>query len=324
MCRDGATGQLYALKSILKALVLKQNKHRQALSEREALATADHRTVIGLRATFQDRHHVYLLMELAQGGELWSLLEAQGTLEEAHAKYYTASIVLALGHLHRAGFMYRDLKPENVLLDASGRLKLCDMGLAKRAHRGWTLVGTPEYVAPEVVRGEGATQAVDWWQLGVLAFEMLAGVLPFEAPAGMDEKQKDKEIFKVIAAGAYEWPDEAAAAPLPREFVAALLRKDVPGRPGIDPLDTGEAPPPAERELRLGTGGGDAAELIAHPWLADVDWLALADGTLEPPFIPLLDGDDDDSNFGPIETRGEPLRDAPDYDPAWDSFFSDW
>ena len=83
-----------------------------------------------------------------------------------------------------------------------------------------------------------------------------------------------------------------------------------------------ETPPPAE--LRLGTGGGDAAELIAHPWLADVDWLALADGTLEPPFIPLLDGDDDDSNFGPIETRGEPLRDAPDYDPSWDSFFSDW
>merc|ERR1712079_681807 len=114
-------------------------------------------------------------MGVALGGELFQLMNSVGPFLENQCQFYGGSLALALAHMHRHGYMYRDVKPENLLLSRSGHLKLCDLGLAKRGKRGWTLVGTPEYVAPEVIRGEGATASVDWWQLGVLLFEMSTG-----------------------------------------------------------------------------------------------------------------------------------------------------
>eukprot|EP00965_Chrysotila_dentata_P007584 246921-Pleurochrysis_carterae.AAC.1 len=150
MCRDGASGRVYALKSLLKSLVVSGDKVAQVLSERRALEVAKHSCIISLVATYEDAQHLYLLLELALGGELFQLMSSVGAFDEAHARFYAGSLTLALGHLHGCGYMYRDVKPENLLLTREGRLKLCDLGLAKRADVGWTLVGTPEYTAPEV------------------------------------------------------------------------------------------------------------------------------------------------------------------------------
>ena len=143
MCRDATTGKLFAMKSILKALALKQNKHRQVIAEKEALVACRHHCIIRHFASFADAQHLYLLMELALGGELFSLLDDQGRIDETQCCFYAGSVCLALQHLHSNGFIYRDLKPENILLDHLGYLKLADLGLAKKAARAWTSSARP-------------------------------------------------------------------------------------------------------------------------------------------------------------------------------------
>ena len=221
----------------------------------------------------------------------------QGRLDETQCCFYASSLVLALEHLHVKGFIYRDLKPENLLLDGRGFLKLADLGLAKHTQRAWTLVGTPEYVAPEVLRGEGATQAVDWWQLGVLIFEMLTGRLPFEA-------DDDAELFIAIRRGEYEWPGaDGKKIELPsatvKELVESLLRHALPGdSPAASRNNSAReeelcASPAGQRGrdvaaglCRLGSGGRDASEVMDHPWFGGVDWAALAVGEVTVPFVP--------------------------------------
>jgi len=317
MCRDVQTGQVYALKSILKSLVIRGGKQKQVMAERAALDSAHHPCIISLVATYVDKQHLYLLLEVALGGELFALMSQMGRLDEAQSRFYAASLSLALGHLHSKGYMYRDVKPENLLLTAGGRLKLCDLGIVKKAEHSWTLVGTPEYTAPEVILGLGMTHAVDWWQLGVLVYEMLAAQLPFEAEDGTDAS-----LFKLIARAHYSWP---AAEPNDdgspgrsgevEDFVAAVLRKALPGQPNVT----------SGVLMRLGSGPNGTTELMAHPWWDGLDWQALSKGLLPPPFIPQLASDDDDSNFGPLENRGDPVLDSPDYDnDQWDSFFEGW
>ena len=208
-------------------------------------------------------------------------------------------------------------RPENLLLSNEGFLKLADLGLAKHAERAWTLVGTPEYVAPEVLRGEGATQAVDWWQLGVLVFEMLAGRLPFESDT-------DTDLFVAIRKGSYEWPGpDGKKIALPSEtvkdLVSCLLRQALPGDEDFEPSSEEAGLP------RLGSSGGDAREVMDHPWFSGVDWAALAVGEVPVPFVPQLQSEDDDSNFGPLQWRGKPIRGEHEYDnEAWGAFFSGW
>ena len=125
---------------------------------------------------FQDRTRLYLLIEYVPGGELFSYLRGEGRLPDATAKFYAAEIVLAFAHLHLTNIAYRDLKPENLLITASGHLKITDFGFAKIVEdRTWTLCGTPEYLAPEIIQSKGHNKSVDWWALGVLIYEMLAG-----------------------------------------------------------------------------------------------------------------------------------------------------
>lgn len=335
MARHRITGELFAMKSILKALALKQNKHRQVIAEKEALYACDHHCIIRYRATFSDAQHLYLVMELALGGELFSLLNDQGRLDETQCCFYASSLVLALEHLHLKGFIYRDVKPENLLLDGQGFLKLADLGLAKRARRAWTLVGTPEYVAPEVLRGEGATQAVDWWQLGILIFEMLTGRLPFEA-------EDDAELFVAIRIGEYTWPGaDGKKISMPsatvKELVGMLLRQALPGDPDerLTPVrdsassERGDNERPASAEKaalpRLGSGERDSLEVMEHPWFGGVDWAALAVGAVTVPFVPQLMSEEDDSNFGPLQYRGKPIRGEHKYDKEeWGDFFSSW
>jgi serine/threonine protein kinase len=135
--------------------------------------------------SFQTPKKLYFLMDFLNGGELFFHMKKESRFTENKSKFYAAEVTLALRHLHERGIIYRDLKPENVLLDISGHLKLTDFGLSKMGVFGtkkiYTFCGTPEYLAPEIINGKGYTKAVDWWSLGLLLYEMLSGRHPFKS-----------------------------------------------------------------------------------------------------------------------------------------------
>jgi len=149
----------------------------------------------------QNSLRLYMLFEYVAGGELFSHLRTVGTLRESAARFFAGEIVLALEYLHGLGIIYRDLKPENLLLTSAGHIKITDFGFAKlvNSERTFSLCGTPDYLAPEIIQSSGHGKAVDWWALGILIYEMLAGFPPFSA----DTQQG---IYARIIAGDITWP----------------------------------------------------------------------------------------------------------------------
>lgn len=181
--------QFHALKILRKTEVIKLKQIDHVRHERAILAdVAGHPFITTLQASFSDRDSLYMLLDYVPGGELFTYLRKFRRFDEPTARFYAAEIVLVLEFLHeeQGGVAYRDLKPENLLLDAEGHIKLVDFGFAKRlGYRGdrpvetYTLCGTPEYLAPEVIQNKGHTAAVDWWALGILIYEFLTGYPPF-------------------------------------------------------------------------------------------------------------------------------------------------
>lgn len=207
------------------------------------------------------------------GGELFFHLGREGKFDEDRSRFYTAQIVLALEHLHMMNVIYRDLKPENVLLDHNGNIRLTDFGLSKEnvdaVDRGaHSFCGTPEYLAPEVLSRSGHGRAVDWWSLGALLFEMLTGLPPFYS--------RDRNVlFEKIQKGDLEYPAYLSANA--KDLLRRLLVRD--------PL------------ARLGSGPGDAAELKAHPFFGPIDWRAVLEGRVEVPWVPVVRNSADTSQF---------------------------
>lgn len=184
LVRDRGSGNVYALKVLKKQLVVQMRQQHHVVQELHAMRTLDHPFIVSLKGAFQDAEHLYLLQELVLGGELFTVLDKFGRLPLELARFYAASLTLVLAYMHANNFVYRDLKPENVLIDTQGYVKLCDFGFTKRvADRTWTMCGTPEYMPPEVITGQGANAAADWWMLGILMYEMLVGARPVLAPA---------------------------------------------------------------------------------------------------------------------------------------------
>lgn len=197
MCPAGSSPQsadqsnikYYAMKILRKTEVIKLKQIDHVRHERAILAdVAGHPFITNLRATFADRDSLYMVLDYVPGGELFSYLRKFRRFDEPTARFYAAEIVLVLQYLHedQGGVAYRDLKPENLLLDADGHIKFVDFGFAKRlGNQGdrpvetYTLCGTPEYLAPEVIHNKGHTAAVDWWALGILVYEFLTGYPPF-------------------------------------------------------------------------------------------------------------------------------------------------
>lgn len=187
--KEGKQPEVYALKILRKTEVIKLKQIDHVRHERAILAqVAGHPFITNLLASFADHDSLYMLLDYVAGGELFSYLRKLRRFEERIARFYTAEIVLVLEYLHeqQGGIAYRDLKPENLLLDQEGHIKLVDFGFAKRlGHEGdrpvetYTLCGTPEYLAPEVIQNKGHTTAVDWWALGILLYEFLTGYPPF-------------------------------------------------------------------------------------------------------------------------------------------------
>ena len=170
---------IYALKS-LKKNKLKEEKHiEHTKTERKILEVVHHPFIVSLKFAFQTDKKLYFVMDCYNGGELFYHLRTKGRFQEAHAKFYLAQIVLSLEFLHSKKIIYRDLKPENIVLDKNGYIKLTDFGLAKENIGDdvttQTFCGTPEYLAPEIIRGDKYGKGVDNWCMGILLFEMLYG-----------------------------------------------------------------------------------------------------------------------------------------------------
>jgi protein kinase A len=147
-----------------------------AHNERDILGSVSHPFLVKLWGTFQSETHVFLVTDYVPGGELFRIIRKYKKLNGEAAKFYAAEVLLAIEHLHANDIAYRDLKPENILIDHRGHVKLTDFGFAKRVpDMTWTVCGTPDYLAPEIIRSQGYTKAVDWWSLGVLIYEMLTG-----------------------------------------------------------------------------------------------------------------------------------------------------
>ena len=319
LCRHIDSSEIVAMKKMKKAEMINKNQAKHIKAERDVLAKADNPWIVQLKFSFQDEQFLYLCMEYLPGGDLMTLLMRRDVLPEEEARFYISEVVLAVKSVHELDYIHRDLKPDNVLVDQSGHIKLTDFGLCKNAAPGfvpkkeavlegsgseeeeedpeahhsrrqsynqrrsrqlaYSTVGTPDYIAPEVFSQQGYDETVDWWSVGVILFEMLVGYPPFYSEDPSVTCQKIMHWRRTL-----HIPPEAG---LSRE-ASDLIRKMV-----RDPSD------------RLGRNGVE--EIMTHPFFQDVEWMELR--RQRPPYVPEVRSDTDTRHFDKFE------EDEPFYPP---------
>ncbi|KAJ3279193.1 camp-dependent protein kinase catalytic subunit, partial [Borealophlyctis nickersoniae] len=253
-------GKPFALKSMRKTRVVKLRQVDHISNEKQLMESIDNPFVATLEATFQDSNHVFMLMEYLPGGDLFALLKERGRFPEDMARFYAAEVGMGLSFLHSRNIVYRDLKPENVLIDATGHIKLGDFGFAKTvADTTNTFCGTPCYIAPEIILKREYTHAVDWWSYGVLIFEMLSGCSPFQ-------DTNNALTYERIIGCAIGWPR-------PRRACFSEAAEDL-----IIRLLTTRA------FYRLGSY--DEAQIRDHPFFEPLTWKSVKSRTLPAPYVP--------------------------------------
>ncbi|BGP47735.1 hypothetical protein JCM10450v2_003600 [Rhodotorula kratochvilovae] len=273
--RKRDTKRIYAMKVIRKASVTTPEALAQVIAERQVLArTTDSPFLIGLKFSFQSESELFLVIDYKSGGEVFQHLQRDGgRFEEAKVRFYVAEIILALEYLHQHNIVYRDLKPENCLLDGSGHVVLCDFGLSKLLDspdaKCRTLCGTTAFVAPEVLLDVGYSFPADWWSLGVLLFEMCFGWSPFYSENRIEEYERILQMEIKI-------PNKRGYGPELKDLLLKLLERDP--------------------EKRLGSTGG-ASAIKAHPFFSAIDWAKLARRQVSPPYKPPTHADDDQPDF---------------------------
>lgn len=311
-----ASGGVYAMKSLRKSEMIRKGHQEHVRAERELMVYNDSPWVVRLVFSFQDDRYLYLVMEYLAGGDMMTLLIKKDVFEESMARFYLAELTLALESVHALGYVHRDIKPDNLLFDDDGHLKLTDFGLStkyydpdkevkkvdrptgraasslsagelsnedkfaswKRSRRGKLLstVGTPDYIAPEVFWKTGYGKECDFWSLGCICFEMLVGYPPFYA------EDPSKTCHKIVHwRDTFRIPDDAVVSPQARDLMTRLI---------CDP------------DERLTLRG-----IKEHPFFASIDWNALRD--CKTPWKPVIEHARDTSNFDEFkESDSDPFK----------------
>ena len=287
VCREIKTGKIVAVKKIKKDLLSKKNQIIHIRNEQLFMSKVKSPWIVELYASFQEDEYLYLIMEFLPGGDFMNLLIEKDKLTEKESKFYIAELILAVESIHKLDCIHRDIKPDNILIDKNGHIKLSDFGLAKvsedlygsnqmmkksfnpkKHEKQYSCVGTACYVAPEVLKKKGYGKEIDWWSVGVIFYEMLVGYAPF-----CSEDTQDVCI-KIINYEKY--------LQVPPEIKLSKEAMDLMKRMISDP------------NKRLGKNGAD--EIKAHPFFKDVDWENIRE-KMKPPFIPDIENDYDTKYF---------------------------
>ncbi|KAG9136081.1 hypothetical protein Leryth_003717 [Lithospermum erythrorhizon] len=316
ICREKSTGHVYAMKKLKKSEMLRRGQVEHVKAERNLLAEVDSNCIVKLYCSFQDEEYLYLVMEYLPGGDMMTLLMRKDILTEDEARFYIGETVLAIESIHKHNYIHRDIKPDNLLLDKYGHMKLSDFGLCKpldcsnlhekdfsagnnysgalqkdgrpvppkrtqqeqlqhwqknRRMLAYSTVGTPDYIAPEVLLKKGYGMECDWWSLGAIMYEMLVGYPPFYSDEPMSTCRKIVNWRTYL-----KFPEEAKLSPEAKELISKLL---------------------CNVDQRLGTRGAD--EIKAHPWFKGVEWDRLY--TMKAAFIPEVNDELDTQNFEKFE-----------------------
>jgi atypical protein kinase C iota type len=291
------TKRIYAMKVIKKELVMDEEDIDWVQTEKHVFEQAsNHPFLVGLHSCFQTDSRLFFVIECVNGGDLMYHMQRHRRLPEEHARFYSAEISLALSYLHNRGIIYRDLKLDNVLLDGDGHIKLTDYGMCKEGMRPGdttsTFCGTPNYIAPEILRGHEYGFSVDWWALGVLSFEMLAGRSPFDIGGSHDMPDQSTEdyLFQVILEKTIRIPRSLSVKAA--QMLKGFLNKNPDERLGCHPQ----------------TGFQD---IKTHSFYRTIDWELLEQRQVPPPYKPRIDSEMDPTNFDPQFTQ-EPVDFTPD------------
>eukprot|EP00252_Welwitschia_mirabilis_P004484 TRINITY_DN14816_c0_g1_i1.p1 TRINITY_DN14816_c0_g1~~TRINITY_DN14816_c0_g1_i1.p1 ORF type:complete len:545 (+),score=115.30 TRINITY_DN14816_c0_g1_i1:451-2085(+) len=334
LCRDKSTGQIYAMKKLKKSEMLSRGQVEHVRSERNLLAEVDSRCIVKLFYSFQDSEYLYLIMEYLPGGDIMTLLMREDILSEDVARFYIAESVLAIHSIHKHNYIHRDIKPDNLLLDKDGHMKLSDFGLCKpldystlstlheneqvvdietntsmerdgrsdlrNSNRGqwltqreqlqqwkknrrtlaYSTVGTPDYMAPEVLLKKGYGMECDWWSLGAIMYEMLLGYPPFYSD---DPRMTCRKIISWKTC--LRFPEEPKISPEAKDLICRLL---------------------CDVDQRLGSRGVD--EIKSHPWFRGIQWDKLYE--MEAAYKPIINGELDTQNFEKYDEVDPPRQGA--------------
>ncbi|GFS31090.1 AGC (cAMP-dependent, cGMP-dependent and protein kinase C) kinase family protein [Actinidia rufa] len=316
VCREKKTSHVYAMKKLKKSEMLRRGQVEHVKAERNLLAEVDSNCIVKLYCSFQDEEYLYLIMEYLPGGDMMTLLMRKDTLTEDEARFYVGETVLAIESIHKHNYIHRDIKPDNLLLDRYGHMKLSDFGLCKpldcsnlhekdfsvasnlsgalqsdgrpavpkrtqqeqlqhwqrnRRMLAYSTVGTPDYIAPEVLLKKGYGMECDWWSLGAIMYEMLVGYPPFYSDEPMSTCRKIVNWRTHL-----KFPEEAKLSPEAKDLISKLL---------------------CNVDQRLGTKGAD--EIKAHPWFDGIEWHKLYQ--MKAAFIPEVNDELDTQNFEKFE-----------------------
>ena len=250
------TKEYYAMKSLKKDVLLDMDQVQSTILEKKILQSLEHPFLVGMVFCFQTEERIYFIMPFIRGGELFQHLRTEKFFKEDKVRFYAASMGLALEYLHTHGIVYRDIKPENILIGEDGYLKLIDFGMAKMLkgnEKAMSFCGTPEYLAPEIITGEGHNKAADWWSYGILIFEMLCGIPPFYC-------ENTERMYDLITNAELRFPKRIQVSENAKDLIKKLLIK--------------------QQDKRLGANKG-FEEIKTHPFFQGFDFDALLAKKLE-------------------------------------------
>lgn len=260
------TRDLYALKYINKTKCVKMKAVANIIQERRLLEEIDHPFVVNLRYAFQDDENCFFVLDLMLGGDLRFHLERLGAMDEGTVRFYTAELSSALAFLHEKRIIHRDVKPDNILLDSEGHVHITDFNIAvhysdRRLLTG--VAGSMAYMAPEILTKKGYSYMIDWWSLGICAYELMFGKRPFRGRTNSD-------LTHSISKDLLKFPDDAETkcSRTGIQAIKGFLDRDYSRRLGCNP------------------DGEELVEVQHHPWFAQIDWDALDKKALQPPFVP--------------------------------------